>query len=372
MLHRVLILLAGLIWAGSLQAADLPRLGLAAGRGRLLFESPVLSESDKNQLAEALRIKRAFGETIWPGLADAVIPFLIYNEEWQFLIGHPHPPASWKKAGGDVFEGQPYFMKPAEGNQAFAVKVGDLWAGSLDGLESMNREMEKQVKERFQDREVTPAMLQMFLQTPGQHVAALLHEAFHAFQAMSFPRRFEQALSAYTFEEDYPHHNRAFVEAWNEEGLLLGRAYAERDGDAMKSLVRQFLDLREKRRRSAGLPPQMLAFERDLEWLEGLGKYAEIRFAELAYREAQDKDRAKGYRVAFNRARVDMQSRLTRLGEQSGDLRFYLSGAVQAMLLDRLLPEWKTEFEQVSPSLEELLARAVGGSERKRAVPRAH
>ncbi len=285
---------------------------IAEGTRYLPLENSVLSEVDKGQLSEALKLKNDFGEIIWPGFSEAVIPFLIYNEEWQFLVGHPDPPLdSWEKVNEDLFEGSTYFR-----------------------------------------------------QTPAQHVAFLLHEAMHAFQAMEFSQRFERALSAYGCEKDYPFEDEAFSNVWNEEGLILAKAYAQKDLKEMKVLALQFLEHREKRRASAGLAAELLAFERDLEWLEGLGKYAEIRFAELASREIQDEKKAKGYRVAFNRARADMSSRLPRLGEQSGDLRFYLSGAVQAILLDRLQPEWKVEYKKSDSSLEKLLAQAVGWPDR--------
>jgi hypothetical protein len=48
------------------------------------------------------------------------------------------------------------------------------------------------------------------------------------------------------------------------------------------------------------------------------------------------------------------------LGEQKGDLRFYLSGAAQAMILDLVLPEWKqTIIRQPNAGLEDLLQTAV-------------
>ena len=360
MFRRILICGVCLTSAWGVLASNTSLPVIAEGIWDLPGEESILSDEDKNQVSEVLRLKRTFGEDVWPGIADLVVPILIYNEEWQFLIGHPHSPLpSWEEVGNDRFQGDAYYRKPAVDTQAFAVPVGDLWAASLNGLESMNREMEKLVRERIKDREVTPAMLKMFLQTPGQHAAALLHEAFHAFQAMRFPVRFERARSAYSFEKDYPFENEAFGNAWDEEGHLLAKAYALKDENEMRSLVRQFLEHREKRRMSADLAPELRAFERDLEWLEGLGKYAEMRFAELASRETQDEESAKGYRIAFNRARADMRSRLSRLGEQSGDLRFYLSGAVQAMLLDRLYPDWKVEFKDTRVSLEELLAGAV-------------
>lgn len=334
-----------------------------SGRGpnplKALGEKGMLSDSDKIQISETLRVKKDFGGEIWSGFAEAVIPLIIYNEGRQFLVGHPDPPDSWGKVDGDLFEGTEYYRSSAENTQAFAVKVGELWAGSLDGLNSMNLEMERQMRERFKDREVTPGMLKMFLLTPGQHVTALLHEAFHAFQAMHYPRRFEQSLSAYEVEERYPFGDEDFRNAWNEEGLLLAKAYVQKDGEEMKALVTQFLTQREKRRTTAGLVPELVAFEQNLEWLEGLGKYAEMRSAELAAAATEGEDKAKEYQVAFTRARYDMRSRLSRLGEQSGDLRFYLSGAVQAFLLDRLRPGWKAEFARSDISLESLLAETV-------------
>jgi hypothetical protein len=222
--------------------------------------------------------------------------------------------------------------------------------------------MERQVRERFEGREVNPVMLEMFLLTPGGHVAALLHEAFHAFQAMYFPRRFQKALSSYKAEQHYPFEDEAFKKAWNEEGLLLGEAYTRKEDGEVKNIIRKFLEMREKRRVLAGLGADLIAYEKNLEWLEGMGKYAEMRFAELAAGEAGNEKRAKDYTIVFNRARYDMRSRLRRLGEQSGDLRFYLSGFVLARLLDRLRPGWKeVMFSDQKISFEDLLRECVAG-----------
>jgi len=57
---------------------------------------------------------------------------------------------------------------------------------------------------------------------------------------------------------------------------------------------------------------------------------------------------------------MDFYVRLKSLGEQKGDLRFYLSGGAQAMLLDLISPEWKQEIvRRPDIGLEDLLQTAA-------------
>jgi hypothetical protein len=101
----------------------------------------------------------------------------------------------------------------------------------------------------------------------------------------------------------------------------------------------------------------LISFEQELEWLEGLAKYAEMRSAELGSEEKTSQN-YKDYRVARNRLRMDFYARLRHLGDQDGDLRFYLSGAAQAMLLDHLCPGWKTVLSKIKNiPLERMLIR---------------
>lgn len=100
-----------------------------------------------------------------------------------------------------------------------------------------------------------------------------------------------------------------------------------------------------------------MALETGLEWLEGLGKYAEVRFYELAAARRTDSTYA-----AFRNAVPYMWELLVlerQLGRQPDDLRFYLSGMAQARLLDALSPEWKARAMLGTAGLEDLLRAAV-------------
>ena len=315
---------------------------------------PRLSVEDKNQLAELLRLKETSGGLVWPGFGEAVIPLIQYNERYEFLILFSAPPSPWEIVVGDTFHARPYYRRLSGDTEAFAVTVGDLWAGSLNTLGSMNRSMEEMLKEQVPPEKLTPAFIKMMSVSPAQHVVFLLHEAFHAFQAIEAHDRFKKANSVYVSEKDYPFEDEDFQSAWKREGELLVSALRTKDESERKESIREFLEIRKERRRKTSLSPELIAFERELEWLEGLAKYAEMRFAELGST-GKDEERSKAYRIVRNRLRVDFYSRLMKLNEQHGDLRFYLSGAALAMLLDKMSPGWKRDFlNQKNIALEDL------------------
>lgn len=51
---------------------------------------------------------------------------------------------------------------------------------------------------------------------------------------------------------------------------------------------------------------------------------------------------------------------VTRTAGREGETRFYYSGMAQAVLLDRLLPDWKERAFEPDSMLEDLLRDGVG------------
>jgi hypothetical protein len=318
----------------------------------------VLSEEDKAQLIETLRLKKLLGSSIWPGFGEAEIPLIQYNEQYEFLIGHPCPSVVWVSVKNDSFQENSYHRRTNTEPQAFAVPVGELWAGSLDTIGHMNRSMKEQIKENVPPEKLTPAMFKMMEITPAYHIVALLHEAFHAFQATQELDRFLQAQRMYAFEKSYPFEDEAFKNAWNEEGSLLASAVREQDALARLESIEKFLEVRTKRRSTSSLSAELITFERELEWLEGLAKYVELQFAIKG--SSMQEAESKGYRVVRNRLQADYYYRIKNLGDLHGDLRFYLSGAAQAMILDKVSPGWKqTIMGRINIGLEDLLKTAL-------------
>lgn len=321
------------------QSADEP------GPGNLFQDPSVLSAADKAELAEALRLKTELGDRVWPGLGSTDIPVILYNDSYEFLIGEVNPAGSWEVVEGDDFLGRRYHRRPAENPQSFAVLIETHWAGSIGALDWMNRK-------------------RAFKISPDFYVVLILHEVFHAHQANLAPARFAKALAVYASESRYPAKDKEFAAAWNSEGSALTEALRAADDAVAFRLVQKFLQIRDARRGNAALSPDLFAYERELEWLEGLAKFVEMRFYEIAASRAGE--------AAFARYRPSLPPylqwdfvRLERqLGQQNGDLRFYLGGMAQARLLDRLSPGWQAKMMQEGIYLEELL-RAIVGPEAK-------
>ncbi len=300
------------------------------------LDSAVLTADDKKLLQEALRLKQAVGDEAWPGLASAAIPMVIYNDRYEFLVGHPSAPEPWTKVENDDFGGQAYYRRTAEDPQAFAVRVGEEWAGSLSTLERMNRKVPFKIAADF-------------------YVVILLHETFHAFQAKEAPARFHRALALYAQEKNYPAKDPSFVKAWNTEGSLLAAALKTKDQAELLTTTRVFLRNRRERHAQVPLSASIADYEREMEWLEGLAKYVEIRIYELAAA-SPGAPGVLSYRSGLPYWLPDFMRLERLLGTQEGDLRFYLSGMAQARILDRLKPGWKQRFLQDGGSMEDLLA----------------
>lgn len=299
----------------------------------------VLTPADQTELAEIFRLKAEVGNRVWPGFAKCGIPIVLYNDDFEFLVGSDDPPSPWMKFPDGDFAGAPYHRRPRSQAQAFAIKVGGTWAGSFSTLGRMNAKAP-------------------FKLPPDFHVVLALHEMFHAFQATQAPERFARALKVYAAEDRYPFKNQEFAAAWTSEGAALARGIQAADDVAAATAAREFLKIRDERRARAALAPDLLGFERELEWLEGLAKYAEIGFYEIA---ATLPPGPAAYRYAV--PMLFIQSDYIRLGNglgaQSGDLRFYLSGMAQARLLDRLSPGWKDKALPGPASLEDLIREGV-------------
>ena len=299
-----------------------------------------LSASEKSEIFTALALKSALGDKVWPGFDSASIPIVFYNSKFEFLAGAPRPPAGWDKVAGDELAGGPYFRRAAASPQSFAVKVDPGWAGSISTPDSMNAKNPIKV-------------------SPDLHTVMILHEMFHAFEAVEAPKRFAAALDSYKAEPGYPYGDKDFADAWRAEGAALAGALKAKDDLDAIAQARKFIEIRDTRRGNVRLDVPQLEFEREVEWLEGMAEYAEIAFSKLA---AGRPGSAPGttfgaqlpWLLQWDLVRLEKQ-----LSAEKGDLRFYVSGMAQAFLLDRLDPDWKEQAALNTLVLEDQLRRVV-------------
>ena len=315
-----------------------------------------LSDSQITYIKETFRLKNEFGKKIWPGINSANIPIIVYNNCNEFLIGLDSVDEDWEKIENDEFSGGFYYRRKLTEQKAFAVLVDRKWACKMGELNQMNFEFLNGIRQEF-----PPILAQLFPYflaeiKPDQYIVSLLHEMFHAYQAMHDSVRFEKIQSLYRLEQKYPYEDSEFIELWNKEGSLLSEAFSINEKSKIKEKVKEFLQIRKQRREMFNFSDELKNFERELEWLEGLAKYAEIRFYELASEESSEIDAIK-YQKGLPHWQMEFDRLRKNLGEQNSDFRFYLSGMAQAKILDILYPDWKNGVLQKHIFLEELLEK---------------
>ena len=116
-----------------------------------------------------------------------------------------------------------------------------------------------------------------------KYISLSAHESFHAYQGILAPEKFAVAENTnIQFESQYPWNNETLAVDWQVELDLLAEVLQTADQARTLELVRQFLELRATRRESANLSPELVAYEQQREWLEGLARYAELKVWEQA------------------------------------------------------------------------------------------
>jgi hypothetical protein len=375
----VLLLLLVLIGASALSNLFLP------GRSQLLDRLPAL---EKARVAEAIHLRQTLGSSIWPGWGEAAIPVIVYNEEYAFLVGYPDPPDGWVKVPqnlqrggpweevpGDTFEGQTYYRQKLPGQgvtpEAFAVLVGDRWAAGMPAREWFVIGLGEQISESLPGplAAVLPYRLlgRILAGSSDQYVTLVLHESFHAYQGIKTPARLAASENASRLQEsNYPWDDPALQESWQAELNLLADAARAASDEQARDLARRFLARRDDRRTTSNLPPALVNYEQQREWLEGLAKYTELSIWRQAAATPSyaplpallaDPD-FKRYTGAGDRWSQEIDQ-ATRMAGDEGDGRFYYSGMLQASLLDRLSPSWRELIWPDPTWLEDLLRQSL-------------
>ena len=357
-----------------------------ANRG-LPVSSPVvdrLSETEKARLLETDHLRKALGNSVWPGWGDAEIPTVTYNEQNAFCVGIPGPSAGWtfisgthqggpwETVPGDSYAGQAYYRQRLanlkENPQNFIARVGETWAATMQTSEYSEIAFYQGFREQLPPvvREVFPyGLMWQTLNGGGIEglIGGLAHEAFHVFQAQSALARVQAAENTAHLEGSYPFEDSGQNQAWKDELDLLVSAVRAGSTQEARVLAQRYLDARQARR--ADLSPELTDYERQREWLEGLAKYAELQIDRAAagseYQPAPEILSVASFHGYDSRLRFFEQQmdEVKRMDTYRGEVRFYYSGFAQAVLLDRLMPGWKARAMDGGVFLDALLAEAV-------------
>lgn len=292
------------------------------------------------------------------------MPVIVWNEGYEFLTGYPgEPPADWTIISGDELQGKSYYRRRADNPQNFAVPVGEVWTASIGTKALADEFLIRSFKDLFPSpiKQVFP--YRVLIQPSETHIGGVLHETFHVYQIKVSPNRLEMAEAAHRLEGQYQSIAEAFETEWKQESALLAKALQAETNTEKSELVKQFLALRDGRRKDHGLSKGLLDYERWLEWEEGVAKYIEVSILKAAYESPDytplpemktdpDFTEYQKFEQRWSQEMIQLRYQTT-----SGESRFYMTGMAQAFLLDDLMPDWKEKIFEENLFLEDLLGQ---------------
>lgn len=322
-----------------------------------LYESRQLQESDLSTVKEVNRLKQSYGSHIWPGFQDENIPVILFNDRYEFITLVDKMPAGWIRTGQKMEDGTYCYRRKAEKPVAFAVQTDSLWAGSMSTLQYLNRDILVNLRKEIPSPLNVLIPAQMIIRSSDYHVSAIIHEMFHAFQALHNPQQFNRCNASSHLTDQYPYRDNQINQLFTQEGLFLQKALNADNMEKKREWCGKFLTTREKRREM--LSAEMVDFERHFEWLEGLAKYAEIHSYRLALQHQEDMKLSYDENLPYWKTEMD---KLNQLGKVHGSTRFYLSGMAQARLLSQVSDQWKHQLMINERYTEDLLENWAGNT----------
>jgi len=325
-----------------------------------------LSTIDKARLLEALQLKMTLGDQVWQGWGNMDTPVIVWNRSYEFLVNYKgEAPSGWSITD-DKLSGQPYFRRVANEPQNFAVRVGDQWSASIATKQTTDVFLINAFQDTFPNpiKQIFP--YRFLIQPSETQIGGLLHETFHVYQYQLAPTRMTKAESIHKLGEQYETTSEKFKTEWKEESALLADALEAKTQAEKVDLVRQFLAVRDARRKDYQLSSELIDYECWLEWEEGTAKYIEVAILKQASESTEyqpipemkaDQD-FKSYQAFDGRWTQELFQ--LRYQTTSGESQFYMTGMAQAFLLDDLMPAWKDKYWGDNVFLEDLLRMAIG------------
>ncbi len=309
---------------------------LVASSFSVLRAQPRLSPEDHARVREVFRLAESVQDSIWPGWSKAPFALVLVRPDFEFLIRHPHATNNFDTLGYDQeFQSLVLYRKRLFAENLFATFP------AVNGYLTI----------------VTGQLQNTNAGNSTAWVVTLLHEHFHQLQ-MSQPNYFADTESLglshgdksgmwmlnYPFPYDSSLVNRKFSELCSKLAAALSASDVQ-----FRTKFSAYLDAR-KAFQLVLLPADYRYFSFQ-EWQEGVARYSEWRVAKFAasqYTSTPELQALKDYRP-FAQIADSLESRiltvlpLLSLAKSRRSV-FYIVGAAEAMLLDRVNPRWQQQY----------------------------
>jgi hypothetical protein len=300
-------------------------------------DSPALRDVDRIRLREAFRVAETVGDRLWPRWSRAPFAVLLVGRDHEFLMRHPVPTKDFTRLGRDSTLGVDVFARP----RTFSTSLAAAFP-AVGGVSTIV----------IGQRERTD------IRTSTGWVLATLHEHFHQWQE-SQPGYYEDAHALGLARGDttgmwminfpFPYGDRKVGRLVAELSQALADALESPGGGRFDQAFTRLATARSAVERSLSRDDRTyMSFQL---WKEGVARYTEYRMAALAAahytttREFRALDDAPAFSEEADRLRELIVRELRDIDlARRKRAAFYSIGAAEALILDRVSPDWKESY----------------------------
>ena len=300
------------------------------------FQSiPQMRKEDKIRIKEAINISNRFGDVIWPGINDVPFVVLFLTDSIEFLINHPYPSADFKISEEDSLLKTKIFYRKRQYPKTFLATFP-----AVNGINCMVVGTPENTGKNSTDWIIT-----------------LLHEHFHQFQYTQKDHYASVAgldlangdeTGMWQLNYPLPYDSLPVSSQYSKYTTALSNAVSGINNKDFRKLLMQYTD---ERKKLIGLfkPSDYKYFSFQL-WQEGIARYTEYKFLEVLdnYTPSIEVAGLPDF-IPFNKFReqflkLHLGSVTALKFETEKRVCFYDIGLAEGMLLDKLNPQWRSQY----------------------------
>jgi len=321
-----------------------PSSAVAASQGSAVALAP----DDRIRIAEAFRLAAAVGDQIWPAWTSAPFAILLVTPEREFLIRHPRPTPDFTPIGYDSLLQSEVLVRPRQ----FPPNLLATFP-AVGGVPTI----------------VVGKPAATERKSSTEWVVTLLHEHFHQLQT-SRPGYYARVDSLglargdktgmwmlnYAFPYDSVRVRSRFAAFTQRLDSALAASSDDERATRWTAARRARADLHDA---LTSDDDRYLAFQF---WQEGVARYTELtiaRFAAAHYTPSAAFAALPDFTpYAMTAERIEANVREGLRGsslERGNRVAFYPAGAAYALMLDRVVPDWRAHYFDRAMSLDALV-----------------
>ncbi len=296
---------------------------------------PKMRTEDKIRIREAITISNKYGDKIWQGLNEVPVVVLLVTDSLEFLVNHPYPSSDFKISEEDKILKATILYRQRKYSKTFLATFP-----AANGVNCIVVGTPENTGKSSTDWIIT-----------------LLHEHFHQFQYTQ-KDHYERVAGLDLANGDetgmwqlnypLPYDSLPVSSQYSKYTRALSNAVSGINNKDFRKLLAQYTD---ERKKLIGLfkPSDYKYFSFQL-WQEGIARYTEYKFLEVLddYTPSIEVAGLPDF-ISFNKFReqflkLHLGSVTALKFETEKRVCFYDIGLAEGMLLDKLNPQWRSQY----------------------------